>query len=179
MRYPIIALAGPARSGKDTAAALLVTLTGGYRYAFADPIRAMLKVGLDIDMSLPYWVQHKESPIPAFGGKSPRQMMQWLGSEWGRDLICPNLWLTLAKQELARRGPGMIVSDARFANEAKWGRAMGGLIIHLQRSSAPPVHAHQSELALTREDNDVVLENNGTLEELQAKLRDISFGVKT
>lgn len=177
-RYPIIGLTGPARTGKDTAAAFLVALTGGYRYAFADPLRAMLKAGLGIDMDEPYWQTHKESPVAAFGHKSPRQMLQWLGTEWGRNMVDRDIWLTLAKNELATRGPGMIVSDVRYENEAQWVRNMGGKVVHMRREAASSVHLHASENGVEISENDIVLENNGSLEELQSALKDIAFGVK-
>jgi hypothetical protein len=172
-RIPIIGIAGPARSGKDTTASLIAGLVGGYHYSFADPIRAMLKAGLRIDMSQPYWQEHKESPIAAFGGKSPRQMMQWLGTEWGRNLIDQDIWITLAKQTLLNSGAGMIVADVRFENEAQMIREMNGLLIHLRRAAAPPVHGHASEMGVAITEDDVVIHNDGTLEDLQARLRSV------
>jgi hypothetical protein len=177
MRFPLLGLTGPARSGKDTAAAFLLAMTGGYRYAFADPIRAMLKAGLGIDMTDEYWIPRKEDPIPAFGNKSPRQMMQWLGTEWGRQLVDENLWLTLATDRLMSKGPGMIVTDCRFENEAAWIRRYGGRIIHLRRNAAQPVHGHLSEGGVQEGENDFVVHNNGTLEDLQERLREIVVGI--
>ena len=52
-KNPLIGIAGPARSGKDTIANFIVATAGGYRYSFADPIRQMLRP-LGIDMNDPY-----------------------------------------------------------------------------------------------------------------------------
>ena len=112
---PVIGLHGRARSGKDTVANFILAQRGGYIYSFADPIRAML-VPLGIDMRDPYWQERKEEVIPAIGA-SPRRMMQTLGTEWGRELINPELWLILAKQLLLNCGPGMVIADVRFAVE--------------------------------------------------------------
>lgn len=168
MRAPIIGICGPARSGKDTAAEFVLAAQGGYRYSFADPLRAMLKAGLGIDMNDPHWKQNKETPIFAFGNKSPRQMMQWLGTEWGRQLVDENLWITLAKNELMRRGPGMVIADVRFENEAGLVHGFGGKLIHLSRRTAPAVHAHASEGGVEIEPGDFVYANDSTLEDLQA-----------
>lgn len=170
-QVPLIGIAGRARSGKDTVANFIVAAIGGYRYSFADPIRAML-VPLGVDMSDPYWQARKEEPIPALG-VSPRRMMQTLGTEWGRQLINPDLWLIMAHQRLLQSGPGMIISDVRFDNEAAWIRRHGGRIIHVIRPDTKAVEAHASEDGIEVKDVDVRLFNNGTLEELQLSVREL------
>lgn len=168
---PLIGIAGRARSGKDTVANFIIAAIGGYRYSFADPIRAML-APLGVDMSDPYWQARKEDIIPALG-VSPRRMMQTLGTEWGRNLISPDLWLVLAHQRLLRNGPGMVISDVRFENEAAWIRKHGGRIIHVIRPEAKAVEAHASEDGIEMLDTDVQLFNSGTLEELQLSVREL------
>ena len=168
---PLIGIAGRARSGKDTVANFIIAAIGGYRYSFADPIRAML-APLGVDMSDPYWQARKEDIIPALG-VSPRRMMQTLGTEWGRNLISPDLWLVLAHQRLLRNGPGMVISDVRFENEAAWIRKHGGRIIHVVRPDTKAVEAHASEDGIEMQDTDVRLFNSGTLEELQLSVREL------
>lgn len=168
-QIPLIGIAGRARSGKDTVANFALAAIGGYLYSFADPIRAML-VPLGIDMRDPYWQARKEEVIPALG-VSPRKLMQTLGTEWGRELINPELWLLLARQRLLQHGPGMIVTDVRFENEAAWVRDNGGMIIHVIRPDAPGVREHTSESGVAIQPADVQLFNSGTLEELQSSVR--------
>lgn len=168
---PLIGIAGRARSGKDTVANFIIAAIGGYRYSFADPIRAML-APLGVDMNDPYWQARKEDVIPALG-VSPRRMMQTLGTEWGRNLINPDLWLVLAHQRLLRNGPGMVISDVRFENEAAWIRKHGGRIIHVIRPEAKAVEAHASEDGIEMLDTDAQLFNSGTLEELQLTVREL------
>lgn len=168
---PLIGIAGRARSGKDTVANFIVAAIGGYRYSFADPIRAML-APLGVDLSDPYWQARKEEPIPALG-VSPRRMMQTLGTDWGRQLISPDLWLTMAHQRLLQNGPGMVISDVRFENEAAWIRRHGGRIIHVVRPDAKAVEAHASEDGIEMLDSDAQLFNSGTLEELQLSVREL------
>lgn len=168
---PIIGLAGPARSGKDTVANFIIAAIGGYRYGLADPIRAML-VPLGVDLNDVYWQEHKEKTIPALG-VSPRRMLQTLGTEWGRNLINPDLWLVLAHQRLLRNGPGMVVPDIRFENEAAWVRRHGGKIVHIVRRNLPTIEAHTSEDGIEVLSNDAQLFNNGTLEDLQHDVREL------
>lgn len=171
-RHAVIGIAGKARSGKDTVAEFIIAQIGGYRYSFVDPIRAMLRAGFNIDLNEKYWQDRKEEEIPILG-KSPRQLMQTLGTEWGRQLVNPNLWLILANQHLLRRGPGMVIPDIRFDNEAEWVRAVGGRVIHLHRPGAQQVNAHVSEAGVTPLAEELVIENSGTLDELQAKIRSV------
>lgn len=169
-RPSIFGFTGVARSGKDTAAAFLQAHIGGYRYAFADPLRAMLHAGFGIDMNDPYWQERKEEPVPAFG-VSPRKMMQTLGTEWGRKCVNEDVWLLLAKNQLYMRGPGMILTDVRFENEAAWVRKMNGVVIHVKRDAVPKVAAHESESGVhVAELTDQLLMNDGTLEDLQQQI---------
>ena len=174
-KHAVIGITGRARSGKDTVAEMILADIGGYRYSLADPIRAMLKAGLGIDMADSYWIEHKEDPVPAFGGKSPRQMLQWLGTEWGRDLVDRNLWVTLAIQKLINSGRGMIVPDVRFENEGSWVRRHG-ILIHVVRRAVSAVAAHVSEDGVTIEPADYIIANDGSLEDLQLAVREILSG---
>ena len=169
--YPIIGIAGRARAGKSTAAELLLRMGAGkYLYGFADPLRAMLKAGLGIDLDNPYWQMRKEDPLPEFGGHSPRSLLQSLGTEWGRQMVDANLWLTLAGRALLQRGPGMIVADCRFDNEAVWIRAQGGVVLHLERGAAPKVRDHASEAGVQRLPGDLHLFNEASLDSLHVQL---------
>lgn len=168
---PIIGIHSKARSGKDTIANFILALRGGYIYSFADPIRAMI-AAIGIDMRDPYWQEHKEDLIPALG-VSPRRLMQTLGTEWGRNLINPNIWIIMATQNLLRFGNGMIIPDVRFENEADWVRSNGGVLIHVERPNAPKIEAHDSEKGVEfRADlGDLKIVNSGTLEDLHEKVR--------
>ena len=172
-RYPLIGLAGRARVGKDTAAGIIAALTRGYTYSFATPVRAML-APLGIDLNLPYWEARKDEFIPALG-VSPRRLMQTLGTEWGRDTINPDIWLVMAQRRLHASGPGMVVSDIRFENEAAWVRKFGGCVLHITRKDALAVEAHSSETPVPRFPEDITITNDGTIEELRYALEEV-FG---
>jgi hypothetical protein len=171
MIHPVIGIAGRARAGKSTAAELLLRMGAGkYLYSFADPLRAMLKAGLGIDLDNPYWAMRKEDPMPEFGGHSPRALLQSLGTEWGRQMVDSNLWLTLAAKALRQRGPGMIIADVRFDNEARWVRNIGGVLLHIERGKAPPVRAHASEAGVQQLPGDVRIFNESSLDSLHVGL---------
>lgn len=170
---PLIGLHGPARCGKDTIASFL--LAGGvsrYKFAFADALRRMLNAGFGIDLNQPYWDVHKEEDIPGINA-SPRKLMQTLGTEWGRQMINPDLWLVPAKQALIRNGGGMVVSDVRMENEAAWIREHGGFIIHIERPGLDTsvTRPHSSEAGVKFvEGVDKRFINNGLLSDLQVQV---------
>lgn len=174
-KAPVIGIAGLARTGKDTLVNFILAARGhGYRYGFADPIKRML-LALNIDCTDPFWIGNKESEIPALG-VSLRRLMQTLGTEWGRELINPDLWVILAKQVLADNGPGMLISDVRFENEAKWIRSVGGRIIHIRRFDRLVVEGHVSEAGIPALPEDILIHNNGTLEQLQWAAQELFNG---
>ncbi|MGP6423894.1 deoxynucleotide monophosphate kinase family protein [Pseudomonas pharyngis] len=170
----MLGLAGLARSGKDTAAQHLVNHHGFQAYAFADPLRDGLMHILNLS-PCDFEGPEKEQPLPWLG-RSPRQLMQSLGTEWGRNSVHPELWLLLAAQNLdllARThdtAKGFVVSDIRFENEADFIRKRGGLVIHLRRPGATQVNSHVSERGIEVQANDIVITNNGSIDDFQKHL---------
>lgn len=173
MKTPhLIGLTGLAGSGKDASRRFLEA--HGYTgFAFADPIRSMLRELLTsngIDSTYMDERALKEAIIPALG-VSYRHMAQTLGTEWGRSLQ-GDFWLRLAGAYMADildqgfEPCRFVISDVRFQNEADWVRARGGVIWRVERTSAAPVRAHASELEISGLTCDRVIKNNGSLCEL-------------
>lgn len=157
----IIGLTGRAGSGKDTLANYLCIHHGFTQVAYADPIRDALELGLGIESH--HLREDKESIIPWLG-VSGRHLMQTLGTEWGRDLIHPDLWRLLLQRRIDRlqdETDRCVISDLRFPNEADWLRAHPNAHIwHIDRPSAAPVRAHPSEAGLDFHPGDAVLVNS-------------------
>lgn len=174
-RLPLVGLTGPARSGKNTVADIMCRHWLAVQYAFALPLKAMLQAGLGLnDVDLDGY--RKEEPNLLLGGKSPRQLMQTLGTEWGRQLVDPDIWVTQTRrwcQSFHDDDPeaAIILTDVRFQNEADFIRRNGGVLIHIKRQNAGAVASHSSESGVDyREDIDFVIHNNGTLDELTAEV---------
>lgn len=178
----LIGIAGKARSGKDTAAAYLVEKHGLVKYSFADPLKSGIRAMFGLTE------EHvngdlKETVIPWLG-TSPRRLMQTLGTEWGREIVRPDLWVLLAQRQwdhlkLATDDTfhcGMIVPDIRFEEEAEFIRRNGGQVIHLMRDELELVEAHKSEAGIRFQRGDWLIENNGTIEELHQALEDDYLG---
>lgn len=163
----LIGLVGNARVGKDTVADYLADQYGLIPYAFAMPVKDMLEpVFGDL-----FYTGDREKPIDWLG-KSPRQLMQSLGTEWGRHLVHPDIWVLLADQQW-KRYPGrfgMVATDVRFRNEAEWVLREGGTLIRIVRPDAESVSSHCSEQAIPFDLCTFTIENNSTLEHLYAQV---------
>lgn len=160
----LIALTGYAGSGKSTVAEHLARAHGYRRIRFADPLKDMLKVGFGLTD------EHvngglKETPLDVLGGRSPRQAMQTLGTEWGRETMHPELWVRAWRARVDASTAGVVVEDLRFLNEARMVRARGGEIWRIHRPGCS-AGGHISEQELDRITPRAVITNDGEIEEL-------------
>lgn len=174
----LIGLAGPAGCGKDTVAQILCDTQEFRRISLADPIRQGLASMLEIPDYHFIERELKEQPMAELGGKTPRQAMQTLGTEWGRNCIDQHIWLKVAERKMAyiramaaggnARINGIVISDIRFPGEAKWLREQGGSIWHIRRPNNPNATkaAHESEIPLIPEEGDSFIINDGDLDDL-------------
>ncbi len=142
----LIAFTGLAGSGKSTAAQHLVKNHGFQRIRFAGPLKDMMRaLGLT---EAEIEGDRKETPCELLGGKTPRYAMQTIGTEWGRDLICQDLWIRAFNAALAKvpEGVPVVVDDCRFPNEADAIVAVGGVLVRVVRPGAGAGAAgHSSE----------------------------------
>ena len=166
----LIGLTGYAGTGKDTVRDILQG-EGFAGFAFADPIRAMLRELLTSNgISECYMDERalKESPIEQLG-VSYRHMAQTLGTEWGRRLA-DDFWLRIARAYLddmqAQGETHFCESDVRFVNEAQWVREQGGVIWRIERPQALPVRTHVSEAELYLFKADKTIDNSGSFDQL-------------
>lgn len=144
----VVGLVGHAGAGKSFAAQMLGPAYGYERVRFAGPLKGMmLALGCtpaQVDGA------DKETPCDLLGGRTPRQAMQWLGTEWGRDLIASDLWTrawALAADRVLARGGLVVADDVRFANEVQMIRDRGGVVLRIARAGAGSVSGagHASE----------------------------------
>ena len=166
----LIGLAGKARSGKDTVAGFL-PLT---RVSFAAPLKKGLQVMLQL--SDEYVNGDLKDVALDWLGKSPRQLLQTLGTDWGRDTVHKDLWTIVAAREIEsylQKGMGVVVTDVRFDNEANLIRSMGGVIWHVKRSDAQSVNSHISEAGVTFVNGDKHIRNDGSLDDLKSLTLDL------
>lgn len=189
---------GTRGSGKDAVASLLLRHYGFERIAFADPMKIFAReiFGFtELQLNGPSAEREKYDPRWDI---TPRHALQTLGTEWGRALH-PDLWVRYAMRRahgIIDRGEaaGVVLTDLRFPNEVDCVRAAGGVVVRVKRpkSDAPTswlawawqrlrdvlrpdrASVHPSERALDHlrdGDFDFVIENSGTLDDLDVQVR--------
>lgn len=160
----VIGIVGVAGSGKTLVARHLVERYGFVRRRFAEPLKRMLRVGLGLtDAQLDG--DQKTVPLPEFGGATPRTLMQTLGTEWGRRLIDPNLWVACWTRDVLTTGGLVVCDDVRFGNEAAAVKALGGLLWRVYRPGLVTMD-HASERSQRDIVEDALLNNATTIADL-------------
>jgi hypothetical protein len=174
MSCKLIGIHGPLNGGKDTIANFIVNMDKSVsrpprwkRYAFAKPIKEASKAIFGFsDEQLEDRVL-KEAVDP-FWGFTPRKIFQLLGAEFGRNMICDDIWIRRAKLEILNNsieGIGTIITDVRYQNEADWLREQGAMLIYIKVPNLirDEKYQHSSEAGITEADTDFVIINDKSL----------------
>lgn len=167
----IIGLQGYAGSGKSTVADYLAKRHGFARRHIKQPLAEMASVlleavypGLDEKVYMFLDGDLKRTPIPELGNRTPTEIQQFLGTEFGRNFIHPDIWLDIWSTWAA--GHDKVVQESvRFPNEAE----RCDVIWEVRRPGYAALNGHESE-ALPCAEPDWVLLNDGTEAELFAKV---------
>lgn len=167
----LIGITGPAGCGKNLVASMV---PDAVVIQLADPLYAALSVMLGIPEAMLRSRAFKEQKIEWLG-QSPRQMLQTLGTEWGRGMVSDRIWLTLAARRidaLEHGGtPAVVIADVRFDNEAELIRSRGGEVWLVDRRPESATTEHVSEAGIARSLINRVIDNTGTPEQTRAALR--------
>lgn len=174
-----VALFGKIRSGKDTVGEILINEYGCTRVAFGDGIKKI------IDEFFP----------EAWDNGKPRHHYQFIGQKL-RELN-PDVWVNnlikraedIRLQNLIYRGvsTSFVVTDGRQANEAVKLREQGYTIVVVETDETTRIERmrqagdnftlemlrHETELQVDLIEPDYVINNNGTLEDLKNKVREL------
>lgn len=67
---------------------------------------------------------------------TPRLALQWIGTEAGRDIFHPDLWI-LSLMKRIKPNENYVIADVRFPNEILRIKDMGGFIVWTQRGDLP------------------------------------------
>lgn len=147
------------QSGKTTFANMLSSMYGkeGYVVSFADILRELV-----VKVSAPFlhggeqeaweWLEdeRKDKGVIPELGVTHRHMLQTIGTEWGRHLIHPDVWVKVLMKRIedvyyfAKDYPLIVIDDVRFENEFDWIRSEGGVMVRIVRQDAPDNNAHMS-----------------------------------
>jgi hypothetical protein len=178
-RPRLIGLYAPAAGSGKTTLAMYLMEHGYYTVSFAAPLKLMTiqflqRLGYSSDDANRLVYEDKHEVLPEIGVNT-RHLLRTLGTEWGRDCVHPEVWLTCweraANQLLSAETP-VICDDVRFPNEAALIRKLGGEMWHLSRPNTERGTTHASEGSL---DNypyfDRHIVNDGTVFDLYARVK--------
>lgn len=162
------------QSGKSTVAKFLCNRRGFRRMSFAAPLKGMVeelmkRAGISEERIAHYREAGKEEAIPGIG-RSYRSLCQTLGTDWGRRIVDPDLWVRIGVAgAIAHRGP-VVFEDVRFENELDTILSAGGEVWRVIRPGAQFSGTHDSEGRLKNVKFDRTVLNNGTIEQLEEAL---------
>jgi DNA polymerase III delta prime subunit len=111
-----------------------------------------------------------------------RKLLQWLGTDWGRDTISQTLWIDIWKAEvnvLNKLYPNDIIicDDVRFDNEAETIYSLNGSVVKITSHETEKridtktgICNHASEAGIWNQYIDYEIENNGSISDFNNKL---------
>jgi shikimate kinase len=174
-KYRIIGITGKKFSGKDTLGNYFVQNYNYEQIAYADAIKDAVKCIFDFDDEQLHGLKKEE--VDEFWGKTPRQVLQFVGTDLFRNHtheLLPNIgkdiWIQVVKRKIMNRmkkDPNLcfVITDARFHNEVDVVKQLGGTVIKLQRHTECQDN-HESETLIDTLPADYEFKNNSTKEEL-------------
>lgn len=150
----IIGITGKKFNGKDTIADYLVKKYGYTKLAFGDSLKKCIQQLF----SFTYEQVHtdKKEEIDSYWHHSPREFMQFIGTELLRDMFSKQfpdigemLFVKIIDQKIKQFIENgiykIVICDVRFPNEEKLIRNYSGIIIKVTRPSIITVDHHISE----------------------------------
>ncbi len=179
----LIGLTGEAGSGKDAVFGCIAKVDSrAERRAFADPLKVSAARALGFDGSTEECVafcnevkQPGVSVTVAEPGRllrtvTGREYLQRYGTEAHRDVFGMDFWIDVTcPLGFDHSGRVVLITDVRFDNEAQRVHDCGGVLWNVYRPSVSRIaeSAHASESGVMGEYIDYVIDNSGSLEDLQ------------
>lgn len=196
----IIGICGLIGAGKDTAADYLVNFHEFKRESFAGTLKDAVAHVFGWDRELlegrtkharewreeidPWWSERLDMP-----GLTPRLVLQLWGTEVCRKAFHDDIWIASLENKLRKSPDNIVISDCRFPNEISSIRRAGGRVIRVIRGPEPEwfslarlntsrmktvyPNIHASEYSWASTQFDSIIDNNGTVEELYAQLKNL------
>lgn len=158
----IVGLMGKARSGKDTAADILVEEFGYKNVAFSDEVK---RIAIEH-----FGCTHEEVYVEKTA--LSRRILQGIGDGL-REEIDKNIWIDKVLNE-GSRDKLLAIPCIRYHNEAKVVRSLGGVIVKIVRDDRPDIEYnadHVSEMEQEGIVPDITIYNNSTVGEFRKHVK--------
>lgn len=168
----LIGLAGNAGSGKNLVAQIIRDIRGEpvVELEFSTPIKKAVAAMLGITESRVESLKRRNIAVSPLD-TTMRSLLQTLGTEWGRDVVDPDIWVKLAAPKVCSgltAGYDVLIPGVRFQNEADMIHAFDGYVIEVVR----PDTGGDTHISETRAlDVDAVLSNSGDILHLRREVK--------
>lgn len=196
----IIGICGLIGAGKDTAADYLVNFYEFKRESYAGTLKDAVAAVFGWDRDLlegrtkaarewreqidPWWSQRLNMP-----DLTPRLVLQLWGTNVLRQHFHDDIWIASAENKLRTTKDHIVISDCRFPNEIASIRNAGGRVIRIARGADPEwfnvarsdvtampklyPNIHASEYSWAATEFDLIIDNNGSVEDLYNQLKNL------
>lgn len=198
----IIGVCGLIGGGKGTVADILVNNYGFHKYSFADSLKDMVATVFGWQRHLlegdtkesrewrervdEWWAARLAIP-----NLTPRWVLQYWGTDVCRVNFHQDIWIASVENKLSRaknssaKYNNIVIPDTRFPNEINMIRKLGGEVWGVRRGEDPdwmikliqygeqPNDIHPSEWSWVRENLDQLINNDGTIAELEEKVKSL------
>ena len=169
----IIGITGNKGHGKDTAANTIKLFLGKDTqiFSFAKPLKIAVSTLFNINENYFEDQQLKELPLSDWDDKTPRQLLQWLGTDvlrkYDTDIFIKNM-----EKRIENTKNDIIVSDVRFDNEANLIHRLGGKIIQIDSTErlGRCNDSHITEYGINPGLRDITVYNNSDKVNLEMEL---------
>ena len=191
----VVGIGGLLGSGKDAVADLLVAEHSFAKHFMSEPMGRSL-YALNPYIPIEYetnggpngvrFVRYRDfvdevGYTAAKQNPEVRALLQRLGWDVGRLIIGENTWVDIAERSMTsdrRAGLPTVLTGVRTKNEIDLIEKLGGILIWVNRPGNPYTTAasagHLTETSVGPTDFHIIVENDGTLDELQAKVADLA-----
>jgi hypothetical protein len=103
--------------------------------------------------------------------KSPREILQFVGTDLCRNHVSDTIWLDIFSATVKKAEGNLVCTDARFQNERKLISELGGKNMLVVRPGITNSDSHSSENSLGDESEySIVVTNSGTLADLHREI---------
>ena len=137
----------------------------------------------------PWWAARLDMPT-----LTPRWVLQYWGTEVCRKAFHDDIWIASLENKLRNSRDHVVISDCRFPNEISSIKNAGGKIVWIQRGLLPQLYQtavdanqgsnmalnelkrlkiHASETAWVGTEFDIILDNNGTIDDLYTQAKQL------
>lgn len=172
----LFGITGKAGAGKSTLGDILVNNHGYIDVAFADTLKSAASIIFGVPIEHFYDIELKEVEN-TFWKMSPRQMLQKLGTDACRNGISQDVWIKSLDASLSTNfsaSNAIVITDARFNNEADMIRNRGGKVIHIVTTRESQLDdstkGHVSEAGIEFVEGDIKLWNDGSIADLAEEI---------